>query len=131
MRLLSDTAGETVEGAIIVSVLLSFVEQLMTTGKLSTASPISNNDESGAEFGGDRDREYSETNPLLRRDRDVQTETGPLEGAEAEERMNTLIKRMKIQIWAGMGSGMLIASGIGAAFIAVVCPHSSLHLTVD
>jgi hypothetical protein len=92
----------------------------MTTGKLSTASPISisNEDESGAETGGDRDREYSETNPLLRRD--VRAETGPLEGAEAEERMNKLVKRMKIQIWAGMGSGMLIASGIGAAFIAVV-----------
>jgi hypothetical protein len=94
----------------------------MTTGKLSTASPISisNEDESGAEIVGDRDREYSETNPLLRRD--VRAETGPLEGAEAEERMNKLVKRMKIQIWAGMGSGMLIASGIGAAFIAVVRP---------
>jgi hypothetical protein len=45
---------------------------------------------------------------------------GPLEGAEAEERMNKLIQRMKIQIWAGMGSGLLIATGIGAAFIAVV-----------
>lgn len=95
----------------------------MTTGKLSTASPISNtNNETHAEIDADRDREYSETNPLLRRDV-VRNETGPLDGAEAEERMQKLVKRMKIQIWAGMGVGMFIASGIGAAFIAVVCYH--------
>jgi hypothetical protein len=94
----------------------------MTTGKLSTASPISNinTNETHGEIDADRDREYSETNPLLRRDQ-VRNETGPLEGAEAEERMQKLVSRMKIQIWAGMGCGMLIASGIGAAFIAVVC----------
>jgi len=93
----------------------------MTTGKLSTASPISNTNtnETHGEIDADRDREYSETNPLLRRDQ-VRNETGPLEGAEAEERMQKLVSRMKIQIWAGMGCGMLIASGIGAAFIAVV-----------
>jgi hypothetical protein len=93
----------------------------MTTGKLSTASPISdiNTNETHGEIDADRDREYSETNPLLRRDQ-VRNETGPVEGAEAEERMQKLVSRMKIQIWAGMGCGMLIASGIGAAFIAVV-----------
>jgi high-affinity iron transporter len=121
IRIRIDRTGETVEGAIIVSVLLSFVEQLMTTGKLSTASSISNTNGSHAELDADRDREYSETNPLLRRD-EVRNETGPLAGPEAEERMQKLVSRMKIQIWAGMGVGMLIASGIGAAFIAVVCP---------
>jgi len=114
---IADHIGETVEGAIIVSVLLSFVEQLMTTGKLSTASSINN--QTHEEIGSNRDQEYSETNPLLRRD-EVRSESGPLESVEAEERLKRLVQRMKIQIWAGMGVGMLIASGIGAAFIAVV-----------
>jgi high-affinity iron transporter len=111
--------GETVEAAIIVSVLLSFVEQLMTTGRLATATDTNSNHGNADITDGDRDREYNETNPLLQRD--VRAETGPLEGVEAEERMKRLISRMKIQIWAGMGSGLLIATGIGAAFIAIVC----------
>ena len=117
MESIADHIGETVEGAIIVSVLLSFVEQLMTTGKLSTASSINN--QTHGEIDSNRDQEYSETNPLLRRD-EVRSESGPLESVEAEERLKRLVQRMKIQIWAGMGVGMLIASGIGAAFIAVV-----------
>jgi high-affinity iron transporter len=112
------STGETVEAAIIVSVLLSFVEQLMTTGRLATATDANSNHGNADITDGDRDREYNETNPLLRRD--VRVETGPLEGVEAEERMKRLISRMKIQIWAGMGSGLLIATGIGAAFIAIV-----------
>lgn len=73
---------ETIEAAIIVSVLLSFVEQLMTSGQLPAS----------------------------------QTEAD----ADAENtRVKRIIKRMRLQIWAGAASGLLIAMAIGGAFIAV------------
>nr|ODN96639.1 high-affinity iron permease CaFTR1 [Cryptococcus depauperatus CBS 7855] len=73
---------ETIEAAIIVSVLLSFVEQLMSEGRL----PAGEENVSGQE--GDRKRAK-------------------------------LIKRMRLQIWAGTLVGFFIALCIGAAFIAV------------
>jgi len=103
----------------------------MTTGGLATATSISTTVPAQIDRNANAttdDGEYSETNPLLQRRNEVREVTGPLEGAEAEERMHKLIQRMKIQIWAGMGSGLLIASGIGAAFIAVVCPPFPFHI---
>lgn len=79
------STGETIEAAIIVSVLLSFVEQLMTTGRLSPR-------ESATGFDND---------------------------ANHNARVKNIVKRMRIQIWAGTITGFFIALCIGAAFIAV------------
>lgn len=38
-----------------------------------------------------------------------------------KERQAKLVRRMRIQIWAGTGAGFFISLCIGAAFIAVVC----------
>lgn len=38
-----------------------------------------------------------------------------------KERRAKLVRRMRIQIWAGTAAGFFIALCIGAAFIAVVC----------
>jgi high-affinity iron transporter len=77
-----------IEAAIIISVLLSFVEQLMTSGRLS---------------------------PNERVDQAV----GPGDG-EHNEKVKKILKRMRIQIWAGTLVGFFISLCIGAAFIAVV-----------
>lgn len=81
---------ETIEAAIIVSVLLSFVEQLMTSGQL--AGKRSND----GEVNGELEEDAGET-----------------------ARLKRLIRRMRLQIWAGAGAGLLIALAIGGAFIAV------------
>lgn len=45
----------------------------------------------------------------------------PTNSITDKERRAKLVKRMRIQIWAGTGVGFFIALCIGAAFIAVVC----------
>ncbi|ORX37335.1 iron permease FTR1/Fip1/EfeU [Kockovaella imperatae] len=81
---------ETIEAAIIVSVLLSFVEQLMRTGRLDGSSPSPSS-----------------------------TGSGSAESLDDIKRTQKLIKRMRIQIWAGTLTGFFIALSIGAGFIAV------------
>ena len=95
--------GETVEAAIIVSVLLSFVEQLMTTGRLdsSTASP-----------------HHAESSTLI--DGPLAQSTLQEKDEQAQLRIKALLKRMRIQIWAGTIAGFIVALSIGGAFIAVV-----------
>lgn len=44
----------------------------------------------------------------------------PGEREDAQKRLKQLIRRMRIQIWAGTIAGFIIALAIGAAFIAVV-----------
>ncbi|WVQ98338.1 hypothetical protein IAU59_005461 [Kwoniella sp. CBS 9459] len=83
---------ETIEAGIIISVLLSFVEQLMLTGKLA-----------------------SEDNSTTSVDNPAAANGSP----EDLEKRRKLIRRMRIQIWAGTISGFLLALAIGAAFIAV------------
>ncbi|KAK4685498.1 high-affinity iron transporter, partial [Tremellales sp. Uapishka_1] len=95
---------ETVEAAIIVSVLLSFVEQLMTTGRITTAES-SSSDEKTVVDG--RVTSEADVTPKLEDD------------GETKRRTQRLIKRMRIQIWAGTLSGFIIALSLGAAFIAV------------
>ena len=92
----ADLAGETIEAAIIVSVLLSFVEQLMITGNIAAPRPA---DSPAASSNGEN----------------VASEKDDLDTRK------TIIRRMRIQIWAGTLSGFFIALCIGAAFIAVVC----------
>ncbi|ODN78052.1 hypothetical protein L202_05133 [Cryptococcus amylolentus CBS 6039] len=91
---------ETIEAAIIVSVLLSFVEQLMLTGNLSA------NDMNKNEITAPSDGE-------------AETDGSISSGVDDKERRAKLVKRMRIQIWAGTLLGLFIALCIGAAFIAV------------
>ncbi|OXG43970.1 high-affinity iron permease CaFTR1 [Cryptococcus neoformans] len=91
---------ETVEAAIIVSVLLSFVEQLMLHGSLAQdENDLSNENASNNGSAGDAE--------------------APTNSITDKERRAKLVKRMRIQIWAGTGVGFFIALCIGAAFIAV------------
>ena len=91
----TDHAGETIEAAIIVGVLLSFVEQLMTTGRRS--QPIDSQESTQADL-----------------------QHGATLDEEERKRTAKLLKRMRLQIWAGTLAGFFLALCIGAAFIAVV-----------
>ncbi|KAJ9107945.1 hypothetical protein QFC19_002688 [Naganishia cerealis] len=93
---------ETIEAAIIISVLLSFVEQLMTSGKLTSKDqPVSTVDK-------------GETPPSTTISTLDSDETGGV------DKLKRIIRRMRIQIWAGTLVGFLVSLCIGAAFIAVV-----------
>lgn len=83
------TFRETIEAAIIISVLLSLVENLVDRGSTSP---------DGTVVGEDIKDDGEETRGARRK---------------------RLIRRMRIQIWAGAGVGLFIALCIGAAFIAV------------
>lgn len=77
-----------IEAAIIISVLLSFVEQLMSSGRLSHTESID-------------------------------SATNPEDDGAHNTRVKKIVKRMRIQIWAGTLAGFFISLCIGAAFIAV------------
>lgn len=114
--------GETVEAAIIVSVLLSFVEQLMTTGRLSSAQASS----SVPSLHNFEDSTLLEPAPAGTGGADAQPTTE--QDDASAKRVAKLIKRMRWQIWAGTISGFVVALAIGAAFIAIVSlPAPNLH----
>ena len=51
---------------------------------------------------------------------------GRVEGSEAErDEVRLLVRRMKMQIWAGTLAGLGLATAIGAAFIVIVSPPAS------
>ncbi|GFZ45102.1 Plasma membrane iron permease [Saitozyma sp. JCM 24511] len=122
---------ETVEAAIIVSVLLSFVEQLMLTGRLSSSrvpskhagetntlledsrGPDSHAEASASPSASDSAQQDSSRGLGLGR------EVESTNDDETSKRVRKLVRRMRIQIWAGTISGFIIALSIGAAFIAV------------
>ncbi|KAM0755041.1 iron permease FTR1 [Meredithblackwellia eburnea MCA 4105] len=79
------TFRETIEAAIIISVLLGLVEALVDRGSSPNGTLVQ-----GQELSG-----------------------------EDAARRKHLVKRMRIQIWAGAAVGLFIALCIGAAFIAV------------
>lgn len=102
---------ETLEAAIIVSVLLGLVEQIANDdGSLSAtttvAGPISEKREGSPDRREGSEGELAEQ-PVL--DSEV----------NAEDRRKRFIRRMRWQIFAGSILGLLIALAIGAAFIAV------------
>lgn len=101
----------------------------MLTGRVSHTSNSPNGDQE-TEHDQSRIREshdsaeYTETNPLLRRTTsDGHSNRSAMDGLDQDERTRRLIARMKVQVWAGTGVGLLIATAIGAAFIAVVSGH--------
>ncbi|KAI5453241.1 high-affinity iron permease [Naganishia albida] len=88
---------ETIEAAIIISVLLSFVEQLMTSGRLTSPRPAEDKDG-------------------VTTVQTVETDDADIGGAD---KLKRIIRRMRIQIWAGTFVGFFVSLCIGAAFIAV------------
>ncbi|KAJ3486461.1 hypothetical protein NLI96_g4227 [Meripilus lineatus] len=89
---------ETLEAAIIVSVLLGLVEQIVTEDsnrRLGTSSPSTNSDEKRDPNSPDPDSE------------------------EEKQRRHRLVKKLRWQIFLGSAVGFIIALAIGAAFIAV------------
>lgn len=110
--------GETVEAGIIVSVLLSFVDQLMAGSPALKSHSTPDRTSLRASRGTGEDAALLEASSIDGEDdgeEDAQT-------IEERQRLAGVIRRMKLQIWAGMISGLIIATAIGAAFIAVVCP---------
>lgn len=94
---------ETLEAAIIVSVLLGLVEQLVHEDpKLTTGNPTPGTPEEKRE-GSTEDANQPEL--LSQEDKDL--------------RAKRLIKKLRIQIFAGSILGLIVALAIGAAFIAV------------
>lgn len=90
---------ETLEAAIIVSVLLGLVEQLVFKDSLSPAPEGSDTDSKSASPPQSRlGTGLVEDDTVLRR---------------------RLLRKMRIQIFVGSAIGLLIALSIGAAFIAV------------
>lgn len=88
---------ETLEAAIIVSVLLGLVEQIVHEDNSRSLSRTTDADEKG-----------SETHP-----------SPALNNQDGVARSRQLIRKMRIQIAAGSVLGLFIALAIGAAFIAV------------
>ena len=89
---------ETLEAAIIVSVLLGLVEQIVHEDTSRAISLVSD----------DKDKDLSpDGTPVLTSEEDTAA------------RNKRLFRKMRIQIAAGSGLGLFIALAIGAAFIAV------------
>lgn len=96
----------------------------MLTGKISTSADAAEEESRPSE-------DNAETSSLLEPENDVNgngTTTAAarpiaIAGERSPEenlRLKKLVRRMRIQVWAGAGAGFLIALAIGAAFIAVV-----------
>ncbi|TFY56958.1 hypothetical protein EVG20_g8732 [Dentipellis fragilis] len=98
---------ETLEAAIIVSVLLGLVEQIVHDDSKGALPPmqVANNGSTDEKSDGDNGSDSAE--PELMGD------------ADDALRKKRLIRKMRIQIFAGSAAGLFIALAIGAAFIAV------------
>ncbi|KEI40132.1 uncharacterized protein L969DRAFT_16804 [Mixia osmundae IAM 14324] len=111
---------ETLEAAIIISVLLSLAKQLVVHVVPVRTSLAS------ADTGGDTtliqskeaEKEDAPKFPHGNHEVDVH-ELVDEDISHAEGRQRKLLKRLYIQIWAGALTGLFIALCIGAAFIAV------------
>ncbi|OCH87145.1 iron permease FTR1 [Obba rivulosa] len=100
---------ETLEAAIIVSVLLGLVEQIVheDKGALSTTAAVVATDE----------KADSDKAPISRQNSD--NELAELPAGEDDVSKRRLMRKMRVQIFAGSALGLFLALSIGAAFIAV------------
>ncbi|KDQ56975.1 hypothetical protein JAAARDRAFT_131311 [Jaapia argillacea MUCL 33604] len=108
---------ETLEAAIIVSVLLALVEQI------AKEDPAKLNLGAETISGSASTEDQTAANSVERVDRDKdEAGSSGTEAPELEDRDVTarrLMRKLRIQIFAGAGIGLLIAVAIGAAFIAI------------
>jgi len=97
---------ETLEAAIIISVLLGIVEQIANTRVVRDSLPVTesekekHNPESGV----------SETPPSLPSNDDASSDDGS---------QKKLLRKLRIQILIGSSIGLVLSLAIGAAFVAV------------
>ncbi|TDL21947.1 iron permease FTR1 [Rickenella mellea] len=103
---------ETLEAAIIVSVLLSLVEQIVKYDDTPVdvvahrrAATTTTDDEKASSEGA-----HPSDEPTL---------PSAADPGSSDVLLHRLIRRLRIQIFLGAGLGLLIALSIGAAFIAV------------
>ncbi|KAF7430457.1 high-affinity iron permease [Pleurotus ostreatus] len=96
---------ETLEAAIIVSVLLGLVEQIVYHIPASERGTAASDDNSSRKSGHGSDGQPQQEALIHEEDSQV-----------AKRR---LIRKLRIQIFVGAGLGLFIALAIGAAFIAV------------
>jgi high-affinity iron transporter len=99
---------ETLEAAIIVSVLLGLVEQIVheDPGKLSAIT-------TQTQISGGSQEKVNPASP------DVNNDSLEPNGADHTAEKRRLIRKLRIQIFLGAGLGLFIALAIGASFIAV------------
>ncbi|EMD34890.1 Ftr1 iron permease [Gelatoporia subvermispora B] len=106
---------ETLEAAIIVSVLLGLVEQIVydDQGDLAPAPAaiVAANEKTG-------DKPEGETTPFSRQNSGEELPELPA-GEDNDVAKRRLVRKMRFQIFAGSFLGLFIALAIGAAFIAV------------
>ncbi|QRV79486.1 plasma membrane iron permease [Ceratobasidium sp. AG-Ba] len=113
---------ESLEAAIIVAVLLSLVEQIVlkAAARHPSLSSQTQRDGSDPSLGRTRTRESKKSAPHADTAAHPEHDNGTEHSAEAiPEHKRLLIRKMRIQVFAGAGVGLLIAVAIGAAFIAV------------
>ncbi|KAF9003374.1 iron permease FTR1 [Cyathus striatus] len=103
---------ETLEAAIIVSVLLGLVDQIVHEDKSSRATTLTPTVVEDAESNKDSNKEASPS--------EVGSSGSPIDDPiDDEAHRKRLVRRLRWQIFAGTGIGLLLAIAIGAAFIAV------------
>ncbi|KAF5318529.1 hypothetical protein D9619_010858 [Psilocybe cf. subviscida] len=105
---------ETLEAAIIVSVLLGLAEQIVHNDELRETVDASRTLTGTATVGAGDDR--SEKSKVDSTDASADDTLSPAEDAVLRRR---LIRKLRLQIFLGAGLGLFIALAVGAAFIAV------------
>lgn len=126
---------ETLEAVIIISVLLGLVEQIARPSANGPGLFVSDwrhpnhpqhaaylKDRADKAIAREKQREENGSNGLPELRRDNSEETG---GEESEADTKRLIHKLRVQIFLGSALGLLIALGIGAAFIAVFFTQAS------
>ncbi|KZT07990.1 Ftr1 protein [Laetiporus sulphureus 93-53] len=108
---------ETLEAAIIVSVLLGLVEQIV---KESDGTALGLTEHNAQEELGDAEHEakpHSDTASSTQHGDESAPEL--LDESDRELVMKRLMRKMRLQIFFGSLLGLIIAAAIGAAFIAI------------
>lgn len=95
---------EALEAAIVIAVLFSLVEAIVVKQPSGTSTPVS------TQTADDKEKDAKNGN------NDNSHDTLP---EEAPTDRAALLKKLRLQIFAGAGAGLFIALAIGAAFIAV------------
>ncbi|KIJ51821.1 hypothetical protein M422DRAFT_98998, partial [Sphaerobolus stellatus SS14] len=109
---------ETLEAAIIVSVLLGLVEQIVTPSTSTTPPPTLHTLPAGPSTPTDEKDDKASGSGSGPNDAGA-VDAVELAALDDPERSKRLIKKLRWQIFLGAASGLLVALAIGAAFIAV------------
>ncbi|KAG8708718.1 high-affinity iron permease [Ceratobasidium sp. 394] len=117
---------EALEASIVISVLLSLVEQIVLKAGAGHPSLSSQVQQAGSNpaLGRAQTRESKRSGqhtgandpPAAQPEHDHGSEHG---GEGVPDFKRRLIRKMRIQVFAGAGLGLIVALAIGAAFIAV------------